>query len=120
MSSSQDHAQSTTDGQGNPALAASEAALSVVRTIAGETVAGFKVAAWRVPARCPPGVAPEAFEAFFRHGKPHEYAEHWSTLPEGAERLFTEADLLAALSDGAGHGTASTSDQQCSSREAIK
>lgn len=68
------------------------------RDMEGETVLGMRVAAWREPVRCPPDVDPAAFEEMFRHGKPNTYAEHWSTLREGAERLFTEADVHAALS----------------------
>lgn len=67
----------------------------IERDVSGETFMGMRVAAWREPIRCPPDEDPEKFEEMFRLGKPNTYAEHWSTLREGAERLFTETDVRA-------------------------
>lgn len=61
---------------------------AVVRDMAGETVCGFRVAAYR--------------EKHPVHGDKygHTYSEHWSTPSAGAnvERLFTESQLIEALS----------------------
>lgn len=62
----------------------------VERDMTGETVCGFRVAAWR--------------ETHPEHGDKfgHSYSEHWSTPSQNpdvkVERLFTETQLLAALS----------------------
>jgi hypothetical protein len=62
----------------------------VERTIDGESVGGFKVAAWRY-------LGPQDDDGA-RFG--YRYCEHWSTVgnhPKKVERLFTEDQLLAAL-----------------------
>ncbi len=68
----------------------------VQRDISGETVCGFRVAAWR--------------ETHPEHGDTygHRYSEHWSTPSTRdprvkVERLFTETQLRAALTERTPH-----------------
>lgn len=76
--------------------------LDIQRDLSGETVCGFRVAAYR--------------ETHPEHGAKygHRYSEHWSTPSANpavtVERLFTEAQLRAALSrlpEGGGESSAS-------------
>lgn len=56
------------------------------RDITGETVLGMRVAAYREPVEV---------EGVGNVG--HRYSEHWSTPGQGAERLFSEADVRHAF-----------------------